>query len=76
MNAERIVDILDMMLNKTVFFGGIIFVLAISVGLIYRVVKKKPPKGVLPVGIMNDLPSSITGVNQYDEKDNEDAKWL
>ena len=35
-------------------------------GFIYRIITKQPYKGgVPPVGVINDLPSSVTGVNKH-----------
>lgn len=38
-------------------------------GFIYRLITHQPYKGdVPPVGIMNDLPGSVTGINKYKDK--------
>lgn len=38
-------------------------------GFIYRKVTHQPFKGdIPPVGVMNDLPSSVTGMNKHSDK--------
>lgn len=38
-------------------------------GFIYRKVTHQPFKGdIPPVGVMNDLPSSVTGMNKHRDK--------
>lgn len=67
MTMDQFIDKLDFILNRGMLIAGIIFILVIIGGLIYRIVKKKPYRGNPPIGVMNDLPSSVTGINKHHE---------
>ena len=44
-------------------------------GLIYRKITHQPFKGEIPpVGVLRDLPSSVTGLNKQEEKTDENTQ--
>ena len=55
---------------------GLVFVIVILLAVIRVIVKKHRGENikVTPVGIANDLPSSITGINKYDDALDTDQK--
>ena len=56
---KLILEIWYLILPAAVFIGG----------LIYRKITHQPFKGgVPPVGVLRDLPSSVTGLNKQEEK--------
>ena len=56
---KLILEIWYLILLAAVFIGG----------LIYRKITHQPFKGgVPPVGVLRDLPSSVTGLNKQEEK--------
>ena len=65
MDAFKFADIIQQIIEKGGLIIGILFAISILVGIIYRVVKKKPYEGTPPTGVLKDLPSSITGINKY-----------
>ena len=65
---KLILEIWYLILLVAVFIGG----------LIYRKITHQPFKGgVPPVGVLRDLPSSVTGLNKEEEKtdENTQSKW-
>ena len=65
---KLILEIWYLILLVAVFIGG----------LIYRKITHQPFKGgVPPVGVLPDLPSSVTGLNKEEEKadENTQSKW-
>lgn len=62
---KLILEIWYLILPATVFIGG----------LIYRKITHQPFKGgVPPVGVLRDLPSSVTGLNKEEEKADENTQ--
>ena len=62
---KLILEIWYLILLVAVFIGG----------LIYRKITHQPFKGgVPPVGILRDLPSSVTGLNKQEEKADENTQ--
>ena len=60
-----ILEIWYLILLVAVFIGG----------LIYRKITHQPFKGgVPPVGVLRDLPSSVTGLNKEEEKADENTQ--
>lgn len=65
---KLILEVWYLILLAAVFIGG----------LIYRKITHQPFKGgVPPVGVLRDLPSSVTGLNKEEEKadENTQSKW-
>ena len=62
---KLILEIWYLILPVAVFIGG----------LIYRKITHQPFKGgVPPVGVLRDLPSSVTGLNKQEEKMDENTQ--
>lgn len=62
---KLILEIWYLILLVAVFIGG----------LIYRKITHQPFKGgVPPVGVLRDLPSSVTGLNKQEEKTDENTQ--
>ena len=62
---KLILEIWYLILPATVFIGG----------LIYRKITHQPFKGEIPpVGVLRDLPSSVTGLNKQEEKTDENTQ--
>ena len=62
---KLILEIWYLILLVAVFIGG----------LIYRKITHQPFKGgVPPVGVLRDLPSSVTGLNKEEEKADENTQ--
>ena len=62
---KLILEIWYLILLVAVFIGG----------LIYRKITHQPFKGgVPPVGVLRDLPSSVTGLNKQEEKADENTQ--
>ena len=62
---KLILEIWYLILPAAVFIGG----------LIYRKITHQPFKGgVPPVGVLRDLPSSVTGLNKQEEKTDENTQ--
>ena len=62
---KLILEIWYLILPATVFIGG----------LIYRKITHQPFKGEIPpVGVLRDLPSSVTGLNKQEEKTDESTQ--
>ena len=62
---KLILEIWYLILLVAVFIGG----------LIYRKITHQPFKGgVPPVGVLRDLPSSVTGLNKQEEKMDENMQ--
>lgn len=62
---KLILEIWYLILLVAVFIGG----------LIYRKITHQPFKGgVPPVGVLRDLPSSVTGLNKQEEKMDENTQ--
>ena len=62
---KLILEIWYLILPAAVFLGG----------LIYRKITHQPFKGgVPPVGVLRDLPSSVTGLNKEEEKADENTQ--
>ena len=65
---------------KLILENWLIFVIVVVFigGLIYRKITHQPFKGEIPpVGVLRDLPSSVTGLNKQEEKadENTQSKW-
>ena len=62
---KLILEIWYLILPVAVFIGG----------LIYRKITHQPFKGEIPpVGVLRDLPSSVTGINKQEEKTDENTQ--
>lgn len=62
---KLILEIWYLILPVAVFIGG----------LIYRKITHQPFKGgVPPVGVLRDLPSSVTGINKQEENADENTQ--
>ena len=62
---KLILEIWYRILPVAVFIGG----------LIYRKITHQPFKGEIPpVGVLRDLPSSVTGLNKQEEKTDENTQ--
>ena len=62
---KLILEIWYLILPVAVFIGG----------LIYRKITHQPFKGEIPpVGVLRDLPSSVTGLNKQEEKMDENTQ--
>ena len=62
---KLILEIWYLILPVAVFIGG----------LIYRKITHQPFKGEIPpVGVLRDLPSSVTGLNKQEEKTDENTQ--
>ena len=62
---KLILEIWYLILLVAVFIGG----------LIYRKITHQPFKGgIPPVGVLRDLPSSVTGLNKQEEKTDENTQ--
>ena len=62
---KLILEIWYLILPVAVFIGG----------LIYRKITHQPFKGGVPtVGVLRDLPSSVTGLNKQEEKTDENTQ--
>ena len=62
---KLILEIWYLILPAAVFIGG----------LIYRKITRQPFKGEIPpVGVLRDLPSSVTGLNKQEEKADENTQ--
>ena len=62
---KLILEIWYLILLVAVFIGG----------LIYRKITHQPFKGgIPPVGVLRDLPSSVTGLNKEEEKTDENTQ--
>ena len=62
---KLILEIWYLILLVAVFIGG----------LIYRKITHQPFKGEIPpVGVLRDLPSSVTGLNKEEEKADENTQ--
>ena len=62
---KLILEIWYLILPVAVFIGG----------LIYRKITHQPFKGgVPPVGVLRDLPSSVTGLNKQEENADENTQ--
>ncbi len=62
---KLILEIWYLILPVAVFIGG----------LIYRKITHQPFKGEIPpVGVLRDLPSSVTGLNKEEEKADENTQ--
>lgn len=62
---KLIFEIWYLILLVAVFIGG----------LIYRKITHQPFKGEIPpVGVLRDLPSSVTGLNKQEEKTDENTQ--
>ena len=62
---KLILEIWYLILLVAVFIGG----------LIYRKITHQPFKGEIPpVGVLRDLPSSVTGLNKQEEKTDENTQ--
>ena len=62
---KLILEIWYLILLAAVFIGG----------LIYRKITHQPFKGEIPpVGVLRDLPSSVTGINKQEEKTDENTQ--
>ena len=62
---KLILEIWYLILLVAVFIGG----------LIYRKITHQPFKGEIPpVGVLRDLPSSVTGLNKQEEKMDENTQ--
>ena len=62
---KLILEIWYLILLVAVFIGG----------LIYRKITHQPFKGgVPPVGVLRDLPSSVTGLNKQEENADENTR--
>ena len=62
---KLILEIWYLILPATVFIGGVI----------YRKITHQPFKGEIPpVGVLRDLPSSVTGLNKQEEKTDENTQ--
>ena len=62
---KLILEIWYLILLVAVFIGG----------LIYRKITHQPFKGgIPPVGVLRDLPSSVTGLNKQEEKADENTQ--
>ena len=62
---KLILEIWYLILPVAVFIGG----------LIYRKITHQPFKGEIPpVGVLRDLPSSVTGLNKQEEKTDDNTQ--
>ncbi len=62
---KLILEMWYLILPVAVFIGG----------LIYRKITHQPFKGEIPpVGVLRDLPSSVTGLNKQEEKTDENTQ--
>lgn len=65
--TDEFVDIIDNVLEHLWHFIGAVFVITVIIAIVRSIRKAKRGENVevAPVGYIEDLPSSITGINKY-----------
>ena len=72
------IDVLEVIADKLGLLMGAAFGIIVVIAVIRSLVKVSRGESISvpPVGVMNDLPSSVTGINKHDdmsERSNERA---
>lgn len=69
MNDSQMIDALEFVSDKIGIIMGAVLGIIVAIALIRTLLKafKGESISVLPIGVMNDLPSSVTGINRHND---------
>lgn len=63
------IDILEFISDKIGIIMGVVLGIIIAIAVVRTLIKKSRGESISipPVGVMNDLPSSVTGINKHND---------